>query len=84
LSSYQGLLMQERDLHGTVVDKARLALASHEAGHLLMLWLLDRYAIASEIAEGCGWDFKPLPKRYVCAGGAGGAGREGKGVEFRV
>lgn len=36
--------------------------------------------------RGCliGWDFKPLPKRYVFAGGAGGAGREGKGVEFRV
>jgi len=46
--------MQERDLHGTVADKSLLALASHEAGHLLMLWLLDRYAIACGIADGCG------------------------------
>lgn len=29
-------------------------IARHEAGHLLMLWLLDRYAVACGIADGCG------------------------------
>jgi hypothetical protein len=28
--------------------------ALHEAGHLLMLWLLDRYAVACGITDGCG------------------------------
>lgn len=46
--------MQERELHGIAADKSLLALASHEAGHLLMLWLLDRYAIACGIVDGCG------------------------------
>jgi hypothetical protein len=46
--------MQERELHGLAADKSLCALASHEAGHLLMLWLLDRYAVACGIADGCG------------------------------
>jgi hypothetical protein len=28
--------------------------ARHEAGRLLMLWLLDRHAVACGIADGCG------------------------------
>ncbi|MGI5924523.1 MAG: hypothetical protein ACOX9E_11330 [Lentisphaeria bacterium] len=47
-------LLQERELHGLAADKSLCALASHEAGHLLMLWLLDRYAIACGITDGCG------------------------------
>ena len=54
--------MQERELHGIAADKSLLALASHEAGHLLMLWLLDRYAIACGIAEGFSIDTRVMQK----------------------
>ena len=43
--------MQERELHGIAADKSLLALARHEAGHLLMLWLLDRYAVVCIITD---------------------------------
>lgn len=46
--------MSERELHGFAADKRLCALAHHEAGHLLMLWLLDRYALARGIVDGCG------------------------------
>lgn len=36
------------------IGKSLSVLARHEAGHLLMLWLLDRYAAACAIAASCG------------------------------
>lgn len=41
-------------LHGTSPTAALTATIRHEAGHLLMLWLLERQGVACGIADGCG------------------------------
>jgi hypothetical protein len=43
-----------RNLHGIPTIADLTSTARHEAGHLLMLWLLVRYAVACGIADGCG------------------------------
>lgn len=60
--------MKERDslpAFGNLKDTAR-----HEAGHLLMLWLLDRYAVACVITDDGGvtkaLDDKPGEKETPC------------------
>ncbi|NLF61568.1 MAG: hypothetical protein GX574_10490 [Lentisphaerae bacterium] len=43
-----------RERHGIPAIADFTTTARHEAGHLLMLWLLDRQGVASGIADGCG------------------------------